>query len=317
MRDVSRHLPLALLGILGACELSGCFGDQGDAVAGGSSDQGNAIAVRVLDRFGVPVANARLEVVPAGWMSASMPDSGGYVARTDFQGNAVVEVTPGNYAVQGQEGFLRGLAELGVSGDTVNATLWLRAASDVVGRLSESGVDTLFVPGTRRFGIVGVDGRFRIDSLPSGADVLSTRDGRRILLDSAGVGCERRYRTPMVFGGAVGIRPDTLLPKYVSTLVRPLPLDAVRPLETLGSWRPDTVYGAGDSIWMSTTTRACDALSHDGLGAFSFAESLYVYKRTCPVREGEPVVYRFFLTPKTGIWYVTTLQPFGYTWEIP
>lgn len=320
MRPALRHLALACLAILGSCDMFGGSSDQGNSLAGGSSDQGNAIHVRVLDRFGDPVANARLEFVPTGWMSASMPESLGYVAHTDSLGDAVVEVAPGSYAVQGQEGFLRALAELVVLERKVDATLLLRAPSDVVGILSASDVDTLFVPGTRRYGIVGSDGRFRIDSLPHGADVLCTRDGRRILLDTTGSGYERTFLKPIVFGENARIEADTISPKYVSRLVRPLPLDTARPspLDTLESWRPDTVFASGDSIIVQTMARACATRANDGLGAWSYAESLYVYKRNCPPeKQGEPVVYRFFMIPRTGIWYVTTLQPIGYTWEMP
>ena len=317
-RGIFQAALVLLLALEGCDKSAGGSSEQGNALAGGSSDQGNAIQVRVLDRFGEPVANARLEVVPSGWMSPSMPTARGYVAFTDSQGGADIVVAPGSYAVQGQEGLLRGFAELDVRDQAVQAMLRLRAASDVVGILSASGIDTLFVPGTRRFGVVGADGRFRIDSLPPGADVLSTRDGRRILLDATGSGYERNYLKPIAFGGNTRIRPDTLLPKYVSVLTRPVPLDTERPTGTFDSWRPDTVFAAGDSIIVQAETRACETLAHDGLAAWSFADSLYVYKRNCPQeKQGEPVVYRFFLIPRAGIWYVTTLQPFGYTWEMP
>lgn len=318
MRARLLHLTLVALGILGACDMFGGSSDQGNAVSGGSSDQGNAVQVRVLDRFGMPVVGARMEVLPAGWMSASLPHSGGGVTRTDSLGQIQLELDAGAYSIVGQDSFLRGRLELDVSSAMSTATLWLRAASDVVGTLAESGVDTLFVPGTRCFGLVGGDGRFRIDSLPRGANVLSTRKGRRILLDTISNGYERFYDTPMVFDNTIAIAPSRRVNRYVSVLSGALPLDRIRPTGgSFDSWRPDTVFASGDTIWIHATTRACDPLFREGLAAFSYQDSLYVYKRSCDVPEGEPVSYRFFLTPRTGVWYVTTLQPIGYTWEMP
>ena len=98
-----------------------------------------------------------------------------------------------------------------------------------------------------------------------------------------------------------------------------LDLDAFR-----AALRPDTVIASGDTIWITTMVRACDALPHEGLGAWASGESLFVHKRTCPAppgeplaEQGEPVAYRFFLAPRTGIWYVNTRQPMGYSWEMP
>lgn len=297
--------------------MPGGSSDQGNAVAGGSSDQGNALHVQVLDRFGNPVVGARLEAVPSGWMSSSRPDSLGGPTVTDSQGQVSLQLVPGKYAVQGVSGLLRGLAEVEVSGGKNSTTLLLRATSDVVGLLGTKGVDTLFVPGTHRFGLVDSNGAFRIDSLPRGVDMLSTRDGRRIPLDTTGNGFERVYRSPLRFGGDAGVRPDTLLPKYVSSFVLPLPLDADRPAGSFDTWLPDTVFASGDTIWITTMVRACDGLPRDGLGGWASAESLLIRKRTCTIEQGEPVSYRFFLTPRAGIWYVNTLQPKDRSWEMP
>lgn len=319
MPPLRRHLALVVLGFLGACDMFGGSSDQGNAVAGGSSDQGNAVQVRVLDRFGIPVVGARVDALPSGWMWTVRPGAGDSDLRTDSTGHVLLRLDSGAYSIVGQDTILRSRVELDVSSATTATTLWLRAPSNVVGILATGGVDTLFVPGTRCFGLVGADRRFRIDSLPQGANVLSTRDGRRILLDSSSSGFERVYRDPLRFGGTVGIRPDSLVSKYVSVLVKPLVLDAVRPTASLESWRPDTVYASGDTIWINASVRVCDALPREGLSAWSYAESLYVYKRGCPdpAAVREPVTYRFFLAPRTGIWYVTTLQPIGYTWEMP
>lgn len=324
MRSLPRHplarstgaiLSLALL--LASCELGGSS-DQGNA-QGGSSDQGNAIQVRLVDRFGAPVANASLEILPEAWMSPRAPDASlPYASRavTDSLGEARLRLPTGVYAIQGRFEHLASIVQVRLSSDR-RLELVLRAASDVVGTLSTPGVDTLYVPGTRLFSEVGPDGTFRIDSLPKGSNTLSTRDGRVLQLDTSGSGFVREYRSSVSVGNAILPLPDTLIPKYYGTRRSPLPLETTRPTGVLESWVPDSVWASGDTVWISSLVRSCDALPEDGLAGWWHAESLEVFKRRCPVPSGEPVLHLFHKSPRAGIWTVGTLQPFGYTWEMP
>lgn len=298
--------------------------DQGNARDGGSSDQGNAlhgnaVQVRILDRFGNPLPHASLEILPEGWSSAQWPDSSrlpdsGIV--TDVHGLARLNLPSGRYAFHGRYEYLASVTYLRLDSDR-NLDLVLRAASDVVGTLDSTGIDTLRVPGTRLFALVGPDGTFRLDSLPQGANILTARDGRTLRLDTTGSGFVREYRSSLSLGNTTLPVPDTLIPKYFGTLRSALAVESSRPVEVLESWTPDTVWASGDTIWISSLVRACDALPKDGLAAWWHAESLEVFKRPCPIPQGEPVRHLFHRAPRKGIWTVGTLQPFGYTWEMP
>lgn len=306
--------------LFGSCVQLGGSSDQNNALAGGSSDQGNAVQVRLLDRFGSPLPYASLEILPEGSLpgggksGSSVPN--GFRRVTDSKGTAKLDLPSGSYAFHGRFEHLASIFTIQVTSDRT-LELVLRAASDVVGTLSTAGIDTLFIPGTRQFALVQPNGSFRLDSLPEGARALSTRDGRTLLLDSAGSGFVREYRSSLSVGDTSIPVPDTLIPKYFATLRGPLPLEATRPTGVLESWIPDSVRVSGDTIWISSLVRACDALPKDGLAAWWHAESLEVFKRPCPIPRGEPVRHMFHQTPRTGIWTVGTLQPFGYTWEMP
>lgn len=311
---------LGLLSILlGSCEMLGGSTEEGNTGQGGSSDQGNAVQVRVLDRFGNLLPYASLEILPEGWASLELPDStrqSKSQIRANDRGEATFRLAAGRYSLQGHSEHLASLFTLQVSGDQ-HLDIVLRPASDVMATIATTGIDTLFVPGTRLFGVVQQDGSFRIDSIPKGANILKSRDGRTLHLDTAGSGFVREYRASLSLGNTVTPVPDTLIPKYFATLSGPLSLEPTRPTGVLESWVPDTVRVSGDTIWISSLVRACDALPNDGLAAWWHAESLEVFKRPCPTPGGEPVRHRFHQSPRTGIWTVGTLQPFGYTWEMP
>ena len=132
-----------------------------------------------------------------------------------------------------------------------------------------------------------------------------------------GNGYVREFHHAFSFGNTVAATPDTLIPKYFETRTGILAIDGSGPSGTLESWVPDTVWASSDTIWISTTIRACDDLSEDGLAGWLHAESLDVFKRPCPSDPGEPVRHLFHYSPRVGVWYVSTLQPFGYTWEMP
>lgn len=306
--------------LLGSCEMLGGSSDQNNALqAGGTSDQGNAVQARLVDRFGVPLANASLEVLPEGWTSSKWPDSSlPYASRivTDSLGVANLRLPAGRYAFHGRFQHLSSIFSIRVDSNR-HLELALRAASDVVGILATTGVDTLYVPGTRLHAVIGDDGSFRIDSLPEGSNALTTSDGRILRLDTAGSGFVREYHTSLPLGNSTLPVPDTLIPKYYFTIATPLPLEATRPTTTLANWVPDSVRASGDTIWIDALVRSCDALDGEGISSWWAAESLLVFRRPCPLPEGEPVRHRFFQTPRRGIWTVGTLQPYGYDWEMP
>lgn len=308
----------ALVWLLASCEMLGGSSDQGNAM-GGSSDQGNAVQVLLVDRLGAPLPMASLEIRPEGWMHGASLDTtslGAPLVVADSSGRATVHLRSGRYSFVARFAHLASARTLAVNSDGT-VSLVLRATSDVVGQLPPASADTLFVPGTRVFTVVGPDGRFRMDSIPEGADELRTSDGRTLKLDSTGSGYVREYRSVLSLDGSAVPVPDTLIPKYYFTFRSPLALEATRPSTTLESWVPDSVWVSGDTVWIDALMRSCDALADDGISGWRSAESLFVYRKPCPSPLGEPVRRIFHQTPRRGIWTVGSLQPFGYDWELP
>ncbi|MCB9497455.1 MAG: hypothetical protein H6686_11270 [Fibrobacteria bacterium] len=319
MKSLRKTWILGILALAGACDMfAGGSSEQGNAVSGGSSDQGNAIQVAVVDRTGNPVVAARLEILPEDWASTSVPDSLASRAflKTDSLGQASVRLPEGRYTLQGADGILRGFRKF-ASTPEGQVLLVLNAATDIVGTLQDPGVDSLFVPGTRLAVALGADGSFRLDSIAATVSVLATRDGRHLLLDSTGSGYVRQFLRVLRLDPGVAVPPDTLIPKYYSRVVEPLPRVTSAPAEVLQSFVPDSVWVQGDTIWISTLGRSCDELPSDGIAGRRHADTLDLFRVACPSEGGVPSERVMHFESRLGVWTVNTLQPFGYTWEMP
>lgn len=294
--------------------------DQNNSLnAGGSSDQGNAVQVLLIDRLGKPLPLASLEIHPEGWVVGTLSDSTAMEPPkvvADVNGRAIVHLRSGRYSFVGRFEHLASARNLMVNADGT-WSLVLRATSDVVGRLPPATADTLYVPGTRVFTVVGPDGRFRMDSIPEGANEVRTSDGRTLKLDSTESGFVREFRSILNLDGSTIPVADTLIPKYYFTIRSPLALEASRPATPLANWVPDSVWVSGDTVWIDALMRSCDALRDEGVSGWRSAESLFVFRKTCPLPLGEPVRRTFHQTPRRGIWTVGSLQPLGYNWEMP
>lgn len=315
-RQRSAFLVLPL--VLALLAIQGC--DPGTQ-AGGSSDQGNALKIAVVDGFGNPLKGARIAVLPEDWIPLEPPAPTGKVPRalfveTDSQGFATGRVDSGSYAVSVVFGDLRGFTLTRGVRDTLVLRLEPIAPIAISGYVTETGIDSIFVPGTGLATAVGIGGRFEFPSLPSGVRELSLRDGRRISLDSIEAGFHAEFRTAIQPGQNISLSPDSTWLRYVPVLASPLPLVGQKPSNRLQAWVPDTVLVANGTLVIEAVGRRCRDLPLDGISGWQHADSLDLFRIECPGPAGEHVRRRFTMDP-LGIWTVSTLEPLGYTWEMP
>lgn len=220
---------LAFAAVVGCDQSAGGSSDQGNAVAGGSSDQGNAIQVRVLDTAGLPMVGARVMVLPRDWKGAAdicLADSGcGFVLTSDSTGTAKGYVDSGRYAVTVEAAWYGSYREVVVD-STRPVELSVRPDAHVrlSGTVPSLASDSLFVPGTDRVIRFDAAGRFLSDSLPCGVKRLASKDGRGFLVDSLDPGTIG-YFGSLPAQGAAPARPDSV--RYLPPVLVPVQGDGV------------------------------------------------------------------------------------------
>jgi len=149
---------LALTGLLAAC------GDDRSASTGTSaSEAGNALAVVRLPG-GAPAARARVEI----WPDSALPDTTGVRApawsgTTDAAGIVRPRLGAGTWSLVARDGATSFRARI-AAGWNLSDTLRSDARMEGV----VAGARWILLPGLGRTVLCGADGRFAIDSLPSG-----------------------------------------------------------------------------------------------------------------------------------------------------
>lgn len=308
--------------LVGGCVLGDSTEPPPPKQAGGSSDQGNAVQVRVLDREGLPVAGVRVRIIPRdSLLSGGSLTSGTSAPRTadlvtDASGFANRKMASGSYGVWVESGSLQAFGIVD-SLDSTRIQLTVGHPIDLVGKLSGTTPDSLFVPGLPvGVAVDSTDGSFRIEAIPATVRTLATRDGRLVVLDSSIEGGFVAEFEGLDLSSARPAVPDTTYPKYYDSFRSGLPLVDSRPTGFLRAFVPDTVWVASDTLWIRSLARGCASLPEDGIGGWWHADSLEVFRSECPQPEGEFVERLHYIASPMGIWSVTTMQPIGYTWTI-
>lgn len=319
----SLGISLLLSASIAVTAILGCVSDedQDPRHAGGTSDQGNALTVAVVDAFGQPVVGARVTVLPEDWIPLQPPAPEGDLPRsllraTDSAGMASGTLAAGTYAVSVEIGELRGFVRTSLAKGTLKLRLEPLSPIALSGFVSGTGVDSLFAPGTGLATAVREGGRFEFPSLPFGVRTLALRDGRRIALDSIEAGFHAEFRSAILPGQSVDLGPDSTWLRYVPVLSSPLPLVQQRPSGVLQAWVPDTVLVENGTLVIEAVGRRCRDLPMDGISGWHHADTLDLFRLQCPGPAGEHVRRRFTMDP-LGVWTVNTLEPLGYTWELP
>lgn len=322
---MTRTNPLSVLlpVCLALMTTQGCVsGEDPDPLAdGGTSEQGNALKVAVVDAFGQPVIGARVTVLPEDWIPLQPPSPEGelpraFFAATDSTGTASGQLASGSYAVSVEFGDLRSFVRTPISKGSLQLRLEPLSPIALSGIVSGTGIDSLFVPGTGIAAVVGTGGRFEFQSLPFGVRTLSLRDGRRIVLDSIEAGFQAEFRSGILPGQSAILRPDSTWLRYVPVLASPLPRVQRSPTGRLQAWVPDTVLVVNGTLVIEAVGRRCRDLPMDGISGWHHADTLDLFRLECPGPAGEHVRRRFTMDP-LGVWTVSTLEPLGYTWELP
>lgn len=321
MRSALRTSWSRLSASLAMVALMGCFQPEenlrGD---GGSSDQGNAVEVAVVDAFDRPIVGARVTILPEEWIPLQAPEPiegtpRSLFAATDSTGRARGRLAKDKYVVSVEFGTLRCF----VRGSLLEGDLRLRLEPippiALSGFVSDAGIDSLFVPGTGLAAAVLDSGRFEFSSLPSGVRSLALRDGRRIEIDSIEAGYHAEFRSAILPGSMV-VSPDSTWLRYVPVLSSALPLVGEKPSSRLQAWVPDTVLVQGGVLVIEAVGRRCRDLPMDGIAGWHHADTLDLFRIECPGRAGEHVRRRFTMDP-LGVWTVSTLEPLGYNWDLP
>lgn len=104
---------------------------------------------------------------------------------------------------------------------------------------------------------------------------------------------------------------------HVAPVFALLPLQDSLPSYRLQAWKPDSVWASGDTVWILSIANSCHSLPWHGVAAQRFEDTLRIWRRECPDGLGGRVRILLNVPSRRGIWTVTTLQPAGYTWEIP
>lgn len=156
---------LALVVLLASCD----DGQSPPAIAGGSSDQGNALKVELRDARGVPVGNARIRVRPDSWTpGVPLVDSNFADVVSDVQGRAVVSgLKDGSYVVEALRDSLVGAtAGLELADGIVSAHLLLEAGSSLVLGSTDPSTTGFALRGLDRVGTLAGPGKFRFHHVP-------------------------------------------------------------------------------------------------------------------------------------------------------
>lgn len=156
---------LALVFLLASCD----DGQSPPTTAGGSSDQGNALAVELRDSLGRPVGNARIRVRPDSWTpGVPLLDSNFANVVADADGRALVSgLKNGSYVIEAlQDSLVGATGSLELVGDTVSARLLLEAGSSLVLGSTDPSTTGFALRGLDRVGILAGPGKFRFHHLP-------------------------------------------------------------------------------------------------------------------------------------------------------
>lgn len=167
------------------------------AADGGSSEQGNAVSVVVLDPAGLPETGVRVRIRPADWIRgrflSALDSADGF---TDGQGRFTSKrLAQGVYRVDASlEGFAASTVG-GTSEGPIERTLEMaRGATLLLDGLDAA--DQVSLTGFDRVPSLLPDGRVRFDDLPASALVLHVAGAagtRRIELDAPAPGTTREY----------------------------------------------------------------------------------------------------------------------------
>jgi len=160
-----------------ALMLVGC--DTGTTrIAGGSSEQGNAIQVVLVTSAGKPAAGARVVLHARSWVSGSTRDPLGQTLVADTAGRLTLTSKAGRRLLAGDSSGMA-WADLDSLGDS--ATLHLLAPATVKGTVTDwSSGDHLAVPGTDLAASLGDSGRFSI-AMPAYLGELSLVTTRKVV----------------------------------------------------------------------------------------------------------------------------------------
>lgn len=156
---------LALVFLLASCD----DGQSPPSTAGGSSDQGNAIALEVRDVRGIPVGHARIRVRPDSWTpGVPLLDSNFANAVADANGQALVSgLKDGSYVIEALRDSLVGATgSLELERGTVSARLVLEAGSSLVLGSADPSTTGFALRGLDRVGILAGPGKFRFHLVP-------------------------------------------------------------------------------------------------------------------------------------------------------
>lgn len=208
-------LPLALLC---AC------GDE--PVAGGSgTDAGNALTVTARAADGLPVAGATVELWPASQVPGAQGTAPRFAGTTAQDGRASFAVDTGSWSVLVRRGgaAFRMLARRGTPVEDT-----LRPMAKLTGIVANATGGRIALPGLGRSVAYGADGRFVLDSLPSGPVDYVVFEGATLIEGSASLGAGAVSELVVPAGTSLGA--DTIEPTYLATL--PLSLGGNALLDT-------------------------------------------------------------------------------------
>lgn len=173
------------------------FAGCSEEVAGGSSEQGNAIELVVADPANRPVAGASIRLRPHDWVrGGAIADARKVDGRTDSLGRFRCErLPPGDYVVEAQVDSLVGAMPLTAPEKSVSFELKVDRGASVVLEGLDSG-KMAYLRGIDRVPQALPDGRVRFENVPATAlsVLVAGREGNQILsLPAPAPGTTRQY----------------------------------------------------------------------------------------------------------------------------
>lgn len=171
--------------ILGFAFLLGACGDQETLLSGGSSDQGNALAILLQDPDGQPVRHAQVRVRADTWTPGAALEMGTFAdVLADSLGWAIISgIASGAYVVEAMQDSLVGTTGRIRVDQNVLSRIRLETGSSLVLQSADPSTTGFALRGLDRIGSPAGAGRFAFHQIPRAVLEIETRYPGRVAVN--------------------------------------------------------------------------------------------------------------------------------------